>query len=135
MSSSLSVTDNKEKQKAIDSAIGSIEKQFGKGSIMLLGNKTVKKVEVVPSGCLSLDIALGCGGYPRGRIIEIFGPESSGKTTLTLHAIAETQKKNGTCAFIDAEHALDSSYAKKIGVDLDKLLYHNLIQVSKLLKL
>ena len=122
MSSSLSVTDNKEKQKAIDSAIGSIEKQFGKGSIMLLGEKTVKKVEVVPSGCLSLDVALGCGGYPRGRIIEIFGPESSGKTTLTLHAIAETQKKNGTCAFIDAEHALDSSYAKKIGVNLDKLL-------------
>ena len=118
-----SSTDAKSKLSALEAAVGSIEKQFGKGAIMRLGNKNVQaQVDVVSSGCLSLDLALGCGGYPKGRIVEIYGPESSGKTTLTLHAVAEAQKKNGTCAFIDAEHALDTAYAKKIGVDLDNLL-------------
>ena len=113
----------KEKLKALEIAVGSIEKQFGKGSIMRLGEgKLHGKVKTVGSGCLSLDLALGCGGYPKGRIVEIYGPESSGKTTLTLHAIAEAQKQNGVCAFIDAEHALDTSYASKIGVDLDNVL-------------
>jgi recombination protein RecA len=109
------------KAKALSLALESIEKQFGKGSIMKLGEQTHMKVETVPSGSISLDLALG-GGLPRGRIIEIYGPESSGKTTLTLHAIAEVQKAGGTAAFIDAEHALDPSYAKRIGVDTDNLL-------------
>jgi recombination protein RecA len=113
----------KEKLKALDLAIGSIEKQFGKGSIMRLGNDTHSgPIEVIPTGSLSLDLALGIGGLPRGRIIEIFGPESSGKTTMSLHAIAEAQKKGGVCAFVDAEHALDTAYAKRIGVDLNQLL-------------
>lgn len=109
------------KAKALSLALESIEKQFGKGSIMKLGESTHAKVECVPSGSISLDLALG-GGLPRGRIIEIYGPESSGKTTLTLHAIAEVQHAGGTAAFIDAEHALDPSYAKRIGVDIDNLL-------------
>jgi recombination protein RecA len=114
---------DKEKSKMIEWAVGAIEKQFGKGSIMLLGADSANKdVETVTSGALSLDIALGIGGLPKGRIVEIYGPESSGKTTLTLHTIANVQKKGGICAFIDAEHALDTSYAKKIGVDLDNLL-------------
>lgn len=117
-------SDNSEaegKTRALGAALESIEKQFGKGSIMKLGESTTTKVECVPSGSLSLDLALG-GGIPRGRIVEIYGPESSGKTTMTLHAIAEVQKNGGTAAFIDAEHALDPSYAKRIGVDIDNLL-------------
>ena len=109
------------KNKALGLALETIEKQFGKGSIMKLGETHAAEVETVPTGSLSLDIALG-GGIPRGRIVEIYGPESSGKTTLTLHAIAEVQKRGGTAAFIDAEHALDPSYAKRIGVDTDNLL-------------
>lgn len=107
--------------KALNLALETIEKQFGKGSIMKLGEQTNVQVECIPTGSLSLDLALG-GGLPKGRIIEIYGPESSGKTTLTLHAIAEIQKQGGTAAFIDAEHALDPSYAKRIGVDVDNLL-------------
>lgn len=109
------------KQKALGLALDQIEKQFGKGSIMKLGESTHTKVETVPTGAISLDIALG-GGIPRGRVVEIYGPESSGKTTLTLHAIAEIQKAGGTAAFIDAEHALDPAYAKRIGVDVENLL-------------
>ena len=107
--------------KALGLALDSIEKQFGKGSIMKLGESTHSIVETVPTGCLSLDIALG-GGFPKGRVVEIYGPESSGKTTLTLHAIAAVQRSGGTAAFIDAEHALDPKYAKRIGVDVDNLL-------------
>lgn len=109
------------KSKALGLALETIEKQFGKGSIMKLGEQSEIKVECIPSGSLSLDLALG-GGFPKGRIIEVYGPESSGKTTLTLHAIAEIQKQGGTAAFIDAEHALDPVYAKRIGVDTDNLL-------------
>jgi len=114
-----------ENKKAIEAAVGAIEKQFGKGAIMRLGEKGSvfdQKIEVIPSGALSLDIALGLGGYPRGRVVEIFGPESSGKTTLTLHMVAEAQKKGGVAAFVDAEHALDTTYAKSIGVKLEDLL-------------
>jgi len=114
---------NAARDKAIDLALGSIEKQFGKGSIMRLGKDAIEKeVQVIPSGSLGLDIALGIGGLPRGRIVEIYGPESSGKTTLTLHVIAEAQKRGGVCAFIDAEHALDVGYAKKLGVKTEELL-------------
>ena len=113
----------KEKMKAVQSAIASIEKQFGKGAIMPLGARNAAEgVTVIPSGTPSLDLALGCGGYPRGRVIEIFGPESSGKTTLTLHAIAECQRAGGIAAFVDAEHALDVAYARKLGVNVDELL-------------
>ncbi len=112
---------NEGKSKALGLALETIEKQFGKGSIMKLGENSHVKVETVPTGSLSLDLALG-GGIPKGRIVEIYGPESSGKTTLTLHAIAEIQKQGGTAAFIDAEHALDPSYARRIGVDIDNLL-------------
>ena len=111
-----------DKEKALEAALSQIEKAYGKGSIMKLGEIETKNVDSIPTGSLGLDIALGVGGYPKGRVIEIFGPESSGKTTLTLHAIAECQKKGGTCAFIDAEHALDISYAKKLGVDVEKLI-------------
>src|SRR5678815_1226010 len=112
-----------EKGKAIDLALSQIEKQFGKGSIMRLGSIDPSlALEAISSGCISLDSALGVGGYPRGRVIEIFGPESSGKTTLSLHAIAEAQKNGGTAAFIDAEHALDAVYLKNLGVDIDNLL-------------
>ncbi len=112
-----------DKQKALDSALAQIERQFGKGSIMKLGSASAKmNVEVIPSGALSLDIALGVGGVPRGRVIEVFGPESSGKTTVALHIIAEAQKSGGTAAFIDAEHALDPAYAKNLGVDIENLL-------------
>jgi recombination protein RecA len=110
------------KQKALDAALSQIEKSFGKGSIMKLGKQEALEVEATSTGSLGLDIALGVGGLPRGRVIEIFGPESSGKTTLTLHVIAEAQKKGGTCAFIDAEHALDPVYARKLGVNVDELL-------------
>ena len=111
-----------EKQKALDIALGTIEKQFGKGAVMKLGETVSQEgVQVIPTGCLELDIALGIGGFPRGRIIEIYGPESSGKTTVALHCIAEAQKQGGTAAFIDAEHALDPVYAKHLGVDIDNL--------------
>ena len=114
---------NDEKKKALEQAILQIEKAYGKGSIMKLGSAASQRnIEVIPTGCLALDIALGVGGMPRGRIIEIYGPESSGKTTLALSVIAQAQKSGGTCAFIDAEHALDPSYAKKIGVDIENLL-------------
>lgn len=112
----------KEKDKTLDQVLADIEKQFGKGAIMKLGEKGVRNIDVVSSGSLALDQALGVGGYPKGRIIEIFGPESSGKTTIALHAIAEVQKTGGRAAFIDAEHALDPVYAKKLGVDTDELL-------------
>lgn len=112
----------KNKDKALEQVLADIEKQFGKGAIMKLGEDTHMKVDVCSSGCLSLDIALGVGGYPRGRIIEIYGPESSGKTTFALQAIAEIQKKGGRAAFIDAEHALDPVYAKRLGVNINELL-------------
>lgn len=113
---------NTEKMKALDAVLLQIEKQYGKGSIMRLGDEAGStKIEVISSGCLTLDLALGIGGFPRGRIIEIYGPESSGKTTVALHAIAEAQKAGGVAAFIDAEHALDPVYAKKLGVNLDEL--------------
>jgi recombination protein RecA len=115
--------ERQERLKALESAVGQIEKQFGKGSIMRLGqNNIVAPVEVISTGALSIDYALGIGGVPRGRVIEIFGPESSGKTTLALQVIAEAQRKGGMAAFVDAEHALDAAYAKKLGVDLDNLL-------------
>ncbi len=114
--------DTMDKQKALDAALSQIERAFGKGSIMRMGQREVVEVDTVSTGSLGLDIGLGIGGLPRGRIIEIYGPESSGKTTLTLHVIAEAQKKGGTCAFIDAEHALDPVYARKLGVNLDELL-------------
>jgi recombination protein RecA len=110
------------KDKALDAALGQIERAFGKGSVMRLGQREIVETEVISSGSISLDIALGIGGLPRGRVIEVYGPESSGKTTLALHAIAEAQKLGGTCAFIDAEHALDPIYAKKLGVNVDELL-------------
>lgn len=110
------------KQKALDTALAQIEKAFGKGSAMKLGQRETMKVEAISTGSLGLDMALGVGGIPKGRIIEIFGPESSGKTTLTLHIVAEAQKKGGTCAFVDAEHALDPEYAKSLGVDIDNLV-------------
>jgi len=112
-----------EKNKALDAAMAQIERAFGKGSIMRMGARAGdEQIEVISSGSLGLDLALGIGGLPRGRIVEIYGPESSGKTTLALHAIAEAQKRGGTCAFIDAEHALDPTYARKLGVDVDNLL-------------
>ncbi|MDR3085204.1 MAG: recombinase RecA [Christensenellaceae bacterium] len=114
-------SNSSEKQKALDLALSGIEKQFGRGSIMKLGQSANMNVQVIPSGCLEIDIALGVGGIPRGRIIEIYGPEASGKTTLALHMAAEAQKAGGTAAFIDAEHALDPVYAKNLGVDIDEL--------------
>lgn len=111
-----------DRSKALDMALRQIEKQFGKGSIMKLGEETERKIDTIPSGSLALDLALGVGGYPKGRVIEIYGPESSGKTTVALHAIAEAQKKGGQAAFIDAEHALDPHYAKALGVNIDELL-------------
>ena len=110
------------KLEALNSAIDNIEKQFGKGSIMKLGETSTMNVEVVSTGCLSLDMALGVGGLPRGRVVEIFGPESSGKTTVALHCVAQAQKLGGMAAFIDAEHALDPLYAKNLGVDINNLL-------------
>ena len=116
------IKDKEAKAQALKLALQRLEKSFGKGTVMRLGDKVAEKVEVIPSGSLGLDIALGVGGYPRGRVIEIFGQESSGKTTLTLHAIAEAQRVGGSAAFIDAEHAFDPSYAKKIGIDVDNLI-------------
>ncbi len=118
----LVVEDSMDKQKALEAALGQIERAFGKGSIMKLGENRAIEVEAIPTGSLGLDIALGIGGLPKGRIIEIFGPESSGKTTLALHVVAEAQKRGGVCAFIDAEHALDPIYARKLGVEVDDLL-------------
>ncbi len=115
-------TDSKSKSSSVESALSQIQRQFGKGSIMRLGSRETENIPAVPTGSLSLDIALGVGGLPRGRITEIYGPESSGKTTLALHAIAEVQKRGGTAAFIDAEHALDTAYAQRLGVDIDNLL-------------
>lgn len=116
------MAENTEKKKALEAAMSQIEKQFGKGSVMKLGEFKAMEIEAIPTGALSLDMALGIGGVPRGRIIEVFGPESSGKTTLALHIIAEAQKTGGEAAFIDAEHALDPVYAKKLGVDIDNLI-------------
>ena len=116
------MSENLERRKALDAAMIQIEKQFGKGSVMKLGEFKAMEVEAIPTGALALDIALGIGGVPRGRIIEVFGPESSGKTTLALHIVAEAQKMGGEAAFIDAEHALDPGYAKKIGVNIDNLV-------------
>ena len=116
------MVDNNEKKRALELTLNQIEKQFGKGSIMRLGEDSKLDLDVISTGSLDLDIALGIGGIPRGRIIEIFGPESSGKTTLALHIIAEAQNPSGIAAFIDAEHALDPSYAKKLGVDIDNLI-------------
>ena len=114
--------ENKEKLKALQLTLDKIEKNYGKGSIMRLGDEAIEEVEAIPTGSLGLDIALGIGGFPRGRVIEIYGPESSGKTTLAIHAIAEAQKKGGLAAFIDAEHAFDRYYAEKLGVDTENLL-------------
>ena len=116
------MAENTEKKKALEAAMSQIEKQFGKGAVMKLGDFKAMEIEAIPTGALSLDMALGIGGLPRGRIVEIFGPESSGKTTLALHAIAEAQKMGGEAAFIDAEHALDPIYAKNLGVDIDNLI-------------
>ena len=114
--------NNGDKEKALDAAISQIERSFGKGSIMKLGSREKVDIETISTGSLSLDIALGIGGFPRGRVIEIYGPESSGKTTLSRHCVAEAQKAGGVCAFVDAEHALDPVYARKLGVDIDNLL-------------
>ena len=124
MASNLKVVDGgMDKAKALEAALSQIDKAFGKGSVMKLGsNENIAKIDSISTGSLGLDIALGIGGLPKGRIIEIYGPESSGKTTMALHAIAECQKQGGTAAFIDAEHALDPAYAHKLGVDLEELL-------------
>lgn len=111
-----------DKKQALDNALRQIEKQFGKGSIMKMGDQAEQKIATIPSGSLALDVALGIGGYPRGRVVEIYGPESSGKTTVALHAIAEAQNKGGQAAFIDAEHALDPAYARALGVNVEELL-------------
>ena len=121
--------DKKEKLKALQLTIDKIEKNYGKGSIMKLGDHPVESLEFISTGSIGLDMALGIGGLPKGRVIEIYGPESSGKTTLAIHAIAEAQKAGGIAAFIDAEHAFDSSYAKKLGVDVDNLLIY-LFQIT-----
>jgi len=124
MAAALKLVESMEtdKQKALAAALGQIERAFGKGSVMRMGEQRVVEIEAISTGSLGLDIALGIGGLPRGRIVEIYGPESSGKTTLALHVVAEAQKSGGVCAFIDAEHALDTGYAQKLGVDLDDLL-------------
>ena len=114
-------TENSEKKRALEMALAGIEKQFGKGSVIRMGERSVQDIQVIPTGCLDLDIALGVGGLPRGRVVEIYGPESSGKTTVALHVVAEAQKAGGVAAFIDAEHALDPVYARKLGVDIDQL--------------
>lgn len=116
------MSTNEKRDIALEDAIRQIEKQFGKGSIMRLGTNEVVNIEVIPTGSLALDVALGVGGFPKGRVIEVYGPESSGKTTLALHAIVQSQKRGGTAAFIDAEHSLDPSYAKKLGVNTDELI-------------
>lgn len=114
-------TSNEERQKALQTALSGIEKQFGKGALMKLGDRQVMDIQVIPTGCMELDMALGVGGVPRGRVVEVYGPESSGKTTVALHVVAQAQKMGGVAAFIDAEHALDPVYARKLGVDIDQL--------------
>ena len=114
--------NNSEKLKALKLTMDKLEKDYGKGSVMMLGDRAETMQEVISTGSIGLDVALGIGGLPRGRVVEIYGPESSGKTTIATHVIAEAQKKGGMCAFIDAEHAFDSAYAKKLGVDVDNLL-------------
>ena len=116
--------EKEDKLKALKLTLDKLDKTYGKGSVMRLGDQTIEKVESISSGSIGLDIALGVGGYPKGRVIEIYGPESSGKTTLTIHAIAEVQKQGGIAAFIDAEHAFDSVYASSLGVDIDLSLIH-----------
>ena len=117
------VNSNSDREKALDAALAQIQKQFGKGAVMKLGDDGAKlNIEAISTGSMSLDLATGIGGVPRGRIVEVFGPESSGKTTLTLHVIAEAQRQGGKAAFIDAEHALDPEYARNLGVDVDELL-------------
>ncbi|MCX6522412.1 MAG: recombinase RecA [Actinobacteria bacterium] len=116
------MSNNNDREKALDMALAQIDKQFGKGSIMRMGEKTTLGIDVIPTGALSLDLALGVGGLPRGRVVEIYGPESSGKSTLAMHVVAEAQRNGGICAYIDAEHAMDPIYAKAIGVDIDQLL-------------
>ena len=116
------MSDNKEKLKALQLTIDKLEKTYGKGTVMKMSDQKVDAVEALPTGSLGLDIALGIGGLPTGRIIEIYGPESSGKTTLSMHAIAEAQKRGGIAAFVDAEHAFDKTYAEKLGIDVDNLL-------------
>ena len=116
------LAEDKERTKALDNALTQIEKDFGKGSIMRLGERGSSTIDAIPTGAISLDAALGVGGMPRGRVVEIFGPESSGKTTLALEVIAQAQKSGGMAAFVDAEHALDAQYATKLGVDIDNLL-------------
>src|SRR5688572_16197951 len=118
----MSTNNSTEKQKALKLTIDKIEKDFGKGSVMMMNEKAEQQMEIISTGSIGLDVALGIGGLPRGRIIEIYGPESSGKTTIAIHVIAQAQKKGGMCAIIDAEHAFDSSYAQKLGVDVDNLL-------------
>jgi recombination protein RecA len=120
-----------DRDKALDMALAQIDKQFGKGSIMRMGEKGTMAIETVQTGALSLDLALGVGGLPRGRIIEIFGPESSGKSTLAMHVVAEAQRNGGICAYVDAEHAMDPVYAKAIGVDIDELLISQPTRASR----
>ena len=124
--------DNTAKIKALQLTLDKLDKTYGKGTVMKLGDEVVVETEAISSGSLGLDVALGVGGYPRGRVIEIYGPESSGKTTLTLHAIAECQKKGGIAAFIDAEHAFDRSYAEKLGVDINELIISQQTTVNRL---
>ena len=116
------MSSSEDKKKALQLVLEKMDKTYGKGTVMKMGDSAVEEVEVIPSGSLGLDIALGVGGYPKGRVIEIYGPESSGKTTLTMHAIAESQKAGGIAAFIDAEHAFDAVYAKKLGIDVENLI-------------
>src|SRR5690625_4751612 len=116
------MSSNSNREKALEAALAQIDKDYGKGSVMRLGDDVRAPIETIPTGSVAMDIALGIGGLPRGRVLEIYGPESSGKTTIALHAVAEAQRKGGIAAFIDAEHALDPEYAKKIGVDTDALL-------------
>src|SRR5687767_2788660 len=118
----MSTNNSTEKQKALKLTIDKIEKDFGKGSVMMMNEKSNVEMEIVSTGSIGLDVALGIGGLPRGRVVEIYGPEASGKTTIAIHVIAEAQKRGGMCAIIDAEHAFDSSYAQKLGVDVDNLL-------------
>ena len=122
--------DGTEKKRALDIALAGIEKQFGKGAVIRMGERAVRDIQVIPTGCLDLDMALGVGGVPRGRVVEIYGPESSGKTTVALHIVAEAQKMGGVAAFIDAEHALHPVYARKLGVDVDQLYVSCLLYTS-----
>src|SRR5215217_512205 len=137
MTASLKVVSDRnsadmDKAKALEAALAQIDRAFGKGSAMKLGSREKVEIETISTGSLGLDIALGIGGLPRGRVIEVYGPESSGKTTLALHVIAEAQKNGGTAAFVDAEHALDPIYAKKLGVDIDNLIVSQLLGIDRI---